>query len=111
MGRALPTHVPCTYMILPGANPAIASYNATGSLARFENKNILYYFEKRSSLLQRWRCSYAGVVAVNSKVVVGLAPASFFGFPVAFPHSVVRWKCFLPLKYFSTSNRLLAYVL
>jgi hypothetical protein len=34
------------------ANPTIASYyaivnfyNATGSLARFENKNILFYFE------------------------------------------------------------------
>jgi hypothetical protein len=25
-------------------------YNATGSLARLENKNILFYFEKRSSL-------------------------------------------------------------
>jgi hypothetical protein len=24
----------------PGANPTIVSYNATGSLARFENKNI-----------------------------------------------------------------------
>jgi hypothetical protein len=24
----------------PGANPTIASYNATGSLAYFENKNI-----------------------------------------------------------------------
>jgi hypothetical protein len=34
-------------------------YNATGSLARFEKKNILFYFEN--------------VVAVNSKVV-GLAP-------------------------------------
>jgi hypothetical protein len=49
----------------PGANPTIASYNAsivnfynaTGSLARFENKNIIFYFLKRSSLLQRWRCS------------------------------------------------------
>jgi hypothetical protein len=57
----------------PGANPTIASYNAsvvnfynasvvnfynaTGSLARFENKNILFYFEKRCRLLQRWRCS------------------------------------------------------
>jgi hypothetical protein len=51
-----------------GVNPTIASYNAsvvnfynaTGSLARFENKNIFYYFEKRSRcrvLLQRWRCS------------------------------------------------------
>jgi hypothetical protein len=37
-------------------------YNATGSIARFENKNILFYFEKRSSLV------------VNSKNV-GLAPA------------------------------------
>jgi hypothetical protein len=25
-------------------------HNATDSLARFENKNILFYFEKRSSL-------------------------------------------------------------
>jgi hypothetical protein len=49
----------------PGANPTIVIYsasvvnfyNATGSLARFENKNILLYFEKRSSPLQRWRCS------------------------------------------------------
>jgi hypothetical protein len=30
----------------PGANPTIMSYNATGSLACFENKNILYYFKK-----------------------------------------------------------------
>jgi hypothetical protein len=30
-------------------------YNATGSLARFEN--IFFVFEKRSNLLQRWRCS------------------------------------------------------
>jgi hypothetical protein len=38
----------------PGANPTIASYNAsvenyynpTGSLARFENINILFYFRK-----------------------------------------------------------------
>jgi hypothetical protein len=36
----------------PGANPTIASYNASvvnfynamGSLARFENKNIIFYF-------------------------------------------------------------------
>jgi hypothetical protein len=49
----------------PGANPTIVIYNASvvnfynamGSLARFENKNILFCFEKRSSLLQRWRCS------------------------------------------------------
>jgi hypothetical protein len=30
---------------------------STGSLDRFENKNISFYFEKRSSLLQHWRCS------------------------------------------------------
>jgi hypothetical protein len=41
-----------------GANPTIASYNAsvvnfcntTDSLARFENKIIFFYFEKHSSL-------------------------------------------------------------
>jgi hypothetical protein len=33
-------------------------YNATGSLARFENKKkYFFFFEKRYSLLQRWRCS------------------------------------------------------
>jgi hypothetical protein len=32
-------------------------YSATGSLACFNNKNIFFYFEKRSSLLQRWLCS------------------------------------------------------
>jgi hypothetical protein len=45
--------------LAPGVNPTIASYNAsvvnfynaTGSLALFENKNILFHFEKR------WRCS------------------------------------------------------
>jgi hypothetical protein len=31
--------------------------NATNSLSRFENKNIFFYFEKRSSLLQRCKCS------------------------------------------------------
>jgi hypothetical protein len=36
----------------PGPNPTTSIYNATGSLARFES-----YFEKRSSLLQSWRCS------------------------------------------------------
>jgi hypothetical protein len=50
---------------IPGANPTIASYNvsvvnfynATDSLARFENKIFFLYLGTRSSLLQRWRCS------------------------------------------------------
>jgi hypothetical protein len=58
-----------------GPNPPTSIYNAgvvnfysaTGSLARFEDKNILCYFEEHSSLLQR------SVVAVNSKVAE-LAP-------------------------------------
>jgi hypothetical protein len=44
------------FLATSGANPTIVIYNATGSLARFKNKNILFYFVKRSSL-QRWRCS------------------------------------------------------
>jgi hypothetical protein len=48
-----------------GPNPKTSIYNAsvvifysaTGSLARFENKNISSYLKKRSSLLQRWRCT------------------------------------------------------
>jgi hypothetical protein len=68
----------------PGTNPTIASYKAsvvnfynatTGSLARFGNKNIFFFFEKRY-------CN-AGVVAVNSKVV-GLATGSTKHLP---------WKC------------------
>jgi hypothetical protein len=58
-----PVLVSCTkknlaYLVQgPGGNPTIAIYNATGSLACFENKNILFYFEKRCCLLQRWSCS------------------------------------------------------
>jgi hypothetical protein len=45
----------------PRVNPTIVSYNAsavkiynaTSSLVRFENKNIFFCLEKRSSLLQR----------------------------------------------------------
>jgi hypothetical protein len=40
-----------------GANPTIVSYIATSSLVRFVRKNIFFYFEKRSSLLQRWSFS------------------------------------------------------
>jgi hypothetical protein len=47
--------------LAPGVNPTIANYNAsdvnfyntTGSLACFENQHILFYFDKRTSLLQR----------------------------------------------------------
>jgi hypothetical protein len=54
-----------TVSFVSGANPTTLSYNAsvvkfynaTGSPARFENKNIFFFFEKRYSLLQRWRCS------------------------------------------------------
>jgi hypothetical protein len=53
------------YPAIPGCNPTTPSYNAsdvkiykaTGSLAHFENKKSLFYFEKRSSPLQRLRCS------------------------------------------------------
>jgi hypothetical protein len=38
----------------------------TVHIARFENKNILFEFEKRSSLLERWRCTK---LFINSKVV------------------------------------------
>jgi hypothetical protein len=47
----------CRVCSPPEANPAIASYNAKSSGARFENKMIFFIYEKRSSLLQRWRCS------------------------------------------------------
>jgi hypothetical protein len=50
----------CTKQSYPEPNPTIMSYsasavkkltNATSSLVRFENKNILFFFEKRSCLL------------------------------------------------------------
>jgi hypothetical protein len=43
---------------ISGANPTTSSYNATGSLWRFEIKKIFFYFEKCSSLLQRRSQSY-----------------------------------------------------
>jgi hypothetical protein len=54
----------------PGQNPTIVNYKATGSLVCFENKNIFFYFEKRSSLRTTTLALY---IVVNSKVV-GLAP-------------------------------------
>jgi hypothetical protein len=49
----------------PGANPTIVIYNAsaviinnaTVSLVRSEDNNTFFYFEKRTSLLQRWHWS------------------------------------------------------
>jgi hypothetical protein len=64
-----PTRAGCPPQVLgnsqAGANPTTASYNAsvvnfynaTDSLARFENKIVFFYFQKRTSLPQRWRCS------------------------------------------------------
>jgi hypothetical protein len=57
----------CTFILNPGANPTIASYNATGSLAGFDDKNMLFFFENAVSYYN------AGVVALYSKVI-GLAP-------------------------------------
>jgi hypothetical protein len=68
--------VPLIYFYInPGANPTIASYNASvvnfynamGSLVRFENKNIIFYFKNALAYYN------AGAVAVSSKVV-RLAP-------------------------------------
>jgi hypothetical protein len=55
----------CTYRHYPGVNPTTASYNvnaaniSTSSLVRFEDKSILFYYEKRSCLLQRWGCKFS----------------------------------------------------
>jgi hypothetical protein len=45
--RVTPNHCFCTEK----------SNNATSSLACFKNLNIFKYYEKRTSLLQHWRCS------------------------------------------------------
>jgi hypothetical protein len=51
-GNPAPERRRFNWTTLPGANPTIVTYNASvvnfynaaGSLARFENKNILFYF-------------------------------------------------------------------
>jgi hypothetical protein len=57
--------VPKFDALRPGANPTTSSYNAsvvkiynaTSSLVRFQNQNYFLVLWKRSTLLQRWRCS------------------------------------------------------
>jgi hypothetical protein len=48
--EASPTIVSCNAS-------AVKIYNAASSPARFVNKNVCFYFVKRSSLIQRCRCS------------------------------------------------------
>jgi hypothetical protein len=63
------------YVMKPGANPTIASYNTgvvknyntLSSLVRFENKNVFFYYEKRFSLLCTTLALYVGrYIVVNS---------------------------------------------
>jgi ADP-heptose:LPS heptosyltransferase len=54
--------------VFAAANLTTSNYNATGSLARFENKNIFFCCEKSCSQLHIYN---AGAVAVNSKVEGG----------------------------------------
>jgi hypothetical protein len=61
-----------------GANPTVVIYNAsavkihnaTSSLVRFENKNILFYHEKCFSILQRWH----GSCKIKSRRIGSLSP-------------------------------------
>jgi hypothetical protein len=55
--RAHPLQLSEAFQLLDAATRGVVKiYNAMSSLVRFEN-NIFVFYEKRSSLLQRRRCS------------------------------------------------------
>jgi hypothetical protein len=58
----------------PRANPTIATYNATGSLVRFVNKNAFFLLKTRSGLLQRRRCNCK---FRSSRVTVKVSPKPY----------------------------------
>jgi hypothetical protein len=56
LGYILGDFLQTQLVTLGRANPTIASYDATGILVHFWSKNIFFYHEKRTSLLQRCSC-------------------------------------------------------